>query len=165
MRIITSSGLDPANFIPDMSVIDDRIDPTDAQQVDIIHTDDVMGILQPLGTIDFFVNGGANQPGCPEGEGTSYARVMHREHMNTFICRSLINDGCCANHQDAVVITDARTTCLRNLFTLKSASFRTAAILTSLTRTETVSATTVSPWASSSPQSMHTHTHTIVIVT
>ena len=52
-----------------MSVIDDHIDPTDAQQVDIIHTDEVMGILQPLGTVDFFVTGGKNQPNCPEGEG------------------------------------------------------------------------------------------------
>jgi len=58
--------LNPANFIPDLSVIDDHIDPTDAQQVDIIHTDQFSGILQPLGTIDFFVNGGAHQTGCPD---------------------------------------------------------------------------------------------------
>ena len=59
-------GLDPANFIPDLSVIDDHIDPTDAQQVDIIHTDQFSGILQSLGTVDFFVNGGAHQAGCPD---------------------------------------------------------------------------------------------------
>jgi len=59
-------GLDPANFIPDLSVIDDHIDPTDAQQVDIIHTDQFSGILHSLGTVDFFVNGGAHQAGCPD---------------------------------------------------------------------------------------------------
>ena len=44
------TGLDPAAYILDLNDIDDRIDPTDGEYVDIIHTDDgVAGITIPMG--------------------------------------------------------------------------------------------------------------------
>ena len=59
------TGLDPANFVPDLSVINDRIDPTDGAFVDIIHTDDGnAGIPIKMGHADFFPNGGNHQTGC-----------------------------------------------------------------------------------------------------
>ena len=47
-----------------------KLDSTDARLVDVIHTDgsadfaDGFGLLKPIGHIDFFPNGGKQQPGC-----------------------------------------------------------------------------------------------------
>lgn len=61
-----STGLDPAG--PLFSATDPavRLDPTDAQFVDVIHTDaNRWGTFQALGHIDFYPNGGLDQLGCP----------------------------------------------------------------------------------------------------
>ncbi|XP_033640396.1 pancreatic lipase-related protein 2-like [Asterias rubens] len=62
------SGLDPAG--PNFSLNDPscRLDPTDAIFVDVIHTDAEAigaGIVQVVGHMDFYPNGGKEQPECP----------------------------------------------------------------------------------------------------
>lgn len=64
------SGLDPASplFETISGVVDSeyRLDPTDAQFVDVIHTSGTaFGFLAPLGHADFYPNNGKfPQPGC-----------------------------------------------------------------------------------------------------
>ncbi|CAH2056931.1 unnamed protein product, partial [Iphiclides podalirius] len=64
-RLGRISALDPAgpcfsNVEPDL-----RVKDTDADQVDAIHTDSgVYGLSDPVGHIDFYPNGGSQQPGC-----------------------------------------------------------------------------------------------------
>lgn len=64
------SGLDPAGPLWYSAFGNkemDQIRKTDAQLVDIIHTDgNLSGTIRQTGTIDFWPNGGiAPQPGCP----------------------------------------------------------------------------------------------------
>ncbi|XP_041365322.1 inactive pancreatic lipase-related protein 1-like [Gigantopelta aegis] len=67
------SGLDPAepNFIVWGS--DKRLDKSDATFVDVIHSDGEpflglkgYGLITPLGDVDFYPNGGVDQPGCTD---------------------------------------------------------------------------------------------------
>jgi hypothetical protein len=63
-------GLDPA--APGFSVNDTetRLDPTDGDFVDIVHTNSgslIQGgesMIEPIGHADFYPNGGQQQPGC-----------------------------------------------------------------------------------------------------
>ena len=67
------TGLDPAepHFSNTSTMV--RLDPTDATFVTVIHTDcnpfisGGFGITQSVAHIDFYPNGGRNQPGCNEG--------------------------------------------------------------------------------------------------
>ncbi|GAB0094042.1 pancreatic triacylglycerol lipase [Sergentomyia squamirostris] len=70
------TGMDPAE--PLFHQVDPivRLDRTDAKFVDIIHSDAKpftsggLGISQVIGHLDFFPNGGFNQPGCKEDMAT-----------------------------------------------------------------------------------------------
>ncbi|CAB3377371.1 Hypothetical predicted protein [Cloeon dipterum] len=64
------SGLDPAEPHFEKTDPEVRLDPTDAEFVDVIHTDAApfisggFGIKQPVGHVDFYPNGGEGMPGC-----------------------------------------------------------------------------------------------------
>ncbi|XP_059350971.1 inactive pancreatic lipase-related protein 1-like, partial [Daphnia carinata] len=69
-RLPRITGFDPAFPCFDKSEVDDILDKTDAQFVDIIHTnagtilDKRFGFPLALGHADFWPNGGSLQPGC-----------------------------------------------------------------------------------------------------
>lgn len=61
------SGLDPASPDFNHGNMSARLDPSDAQFVDVIHSDiglGGLGLARPCGHVDFYPNGGDNQPGC-----------------------------------------------------------------------------------------------------
>jgi hypothetical protein len=99
LSIITLSGLDPAE--PHFSKTDPivRLDPTDADFVDVIHTDagpflsGGLGIFEPVGHVDFYPNGGIDQPGCSGGvlsymakeSGSFYRGKILGEHIQQYV--------------------------------------------------------------------------------
>lgn len=86
------TGLDPAgpNFY--LKGPENRLDPTDAQFVDVIHTAvGSAGHYKNLGHVDFFPNGGIYQPGCGS---TIILKGIYRHdsiilqfHLNRFVHR------------------------------------------------------------------------------
>ena len=59
------TGLDPAGPKFTNAEKDFRLDESDANYVDVIHTNaGVLGTSQRVGDIDFYPNGGKHQPGC-----------------------------------------------------------------------------------------------------
>lgn len=62
------SGLDPAMPLFITADNDDKLDKTDADFVDVIHTNAlVQGKVERCGHVDFYMNGGIIQPGCWAG--------------------------------------------------------------------------------------------------
>lgn len=61
------TGLDPAGPGYGAMPPNLKLDPGDAQLVDVIHTYmRILSLAEPLGHVDFYPNGGRFQPGCPE---------------------------------------------------------------------------------------------------
>ncbi|XP_017852034.1 endothelial lipase [Drosophila busckii] len=59
------SGLDPSKAFFLTKDINARLDASDADFVDVIHSDVfISGLLQPIGHVDFYPNQGVNQPNC-----------------------------------------------------------------------------------------------------
>jgi len=69
-RISRITGLDPAGPFYFLNNTENRLDPSDADFVDIIHTDGghlyggQLAFFEPTGHVDFYPNGGKDQPGC-----------------------------------------------------------------------------------------------------
>ena len=58
-------GLDPALPLFTTPFNDSKLDKSDADFVDVLHTDALKeGKVETCGHIDFYVNGGIEQPGC-----------------------------------------------------------------------------------------------------
>ncbi|GAA6219106.1 phospholipase A1 member A isoform X1 [Lates japonicus] len=108
------TGLDPAGPMFKRADTFDRLDPSDAQFVDAIHTDsDYFGISIPVGHVDFFLNGGKDQTGCARSRFASiliyfpvYGYVIC-DHMRALhVYMSALNGSCplkgipCFNYED-----------------------------------------------------------------
>ncbi|KAG5874453.1 hypothetical protein JTB14_011322 [Gonioctena quinquepunctata] len=68
-RVARITGLDPARpgYRDRRSEI--KLDPGDAIVVDVVHTyAKVLGLIETVGHLDFYPNGGLTQPGCPEAD-------------------------------------------------------------------------------------------------
>ena len=82
------------------SAVEDRLDPSDADFVDVIHADDYMGMSEACGHKDFYLNGGSYQPGCAsEGFdllGLEQHLCSHKRARQIFI-ESLDKSGPCAS--------------------------------------------------------------------
>lgn len=82
------TALDPAGPLFTGKPPEERLDPTDAQFVDVLHTDiDALGFREPLGHIDFYANGGTDQPGCPPTifSGGSYFKCDHQRSVFLYL--------------------------------------------------------------------------------
>ena len=104
------TGLDPAARFFDFTDNKVKLDSSDAKFVDIIHTDTNflynqfgLGILEPVGHVDFYPNGGYRQPNCE-----SLASRIVCSHVNSykFFIESIKNQNClyvayqCASKED-----------------------------------------------------------------
>ncbi|KAM7397949.1 hypothetical protein PAMA_006019 [Pampus argenteus] len=89
------TALDPAGPLFTGNPPEKRLDATDAQFVDVLHTDiDALGFREPLGHIDFYANGGTDQPGCPKTilSGTAYFKCDHQRSV--FLYLESVAEGC-----------------------------------------------------------------------
>jgi hypothetical protein len=90
-KIKRITGLDPAKPLFITASNDRRLDQSDAEFVQVIHTDVFQrGMLVPMGHVDFYLNGGIEQPGCknqsavPTGEcNHNRAPEYYAESVNT----------------------------------------------------------------------------------
>ncbi|XP_026323366.1 pancreatic triacylglycerol lipase-like [Hyposmocoma kahamanoa] len=76
------TGLDPAQPCFRTSNLVERLDANDADFVDVIHTNGRLltkigfGLPDPIGTADFYPNGGMKQPGCVNSSNSIWAQVL-----------------------------------------------------------------------------------------
>lgn len=102
------TGLDPAGPMFKGADTYSRLDPSDAQFVDAIHTDsDYFGISIPVGHVDFFLNGGKDQIGCARSRFESMYSYVICDHMRALdVYISALNGLCplmgipCSNYED-----------------------------------------------------------------
>lgn len=105
------TGLDPAapNFEGEDPLV--RLDPTDALVVDVYHTDMEpmigLGMTNPAGSVDFYINHGQEQPGCEHSivnrvkalfqqiHAANWRRVVACSHARAYLFfKATINNKC-----------------------------------------------------------------------
>ncbi|XP_062528667.1 pancreatic lipase-related protein 3 isoform X3 [Bombyx mori] len=102
------TGLDPAQPCFNSPNSTDRLDPSDADFVDVIHTNGRLltklglGLPDPIGHADFYPNGGMKQPGCYNNSNSVWSSIFPSlqqaicSHGRAYLLftESLINNNC-----------------------------------------------------------------------
>lgn len=78
-------ALDPAKPMFQYKGPGQRVDRTDARNVQVIHTSNILGINYVMGTSDFYANGGKSQPGCTNDMFGSCAHFRSYEYYRESI--------------------------------------------------------------------------------
>ncbi|CAG9861221.1 unnamed protein product [Phyllotreta striolata] len=96
-------GLDPALPLFPWDEVDGRLDPTDAQFVQVIHTcSGILGYNRDLGHVDYWPNGGSDQPGC--GGLLDIGGACSHSRSYKYFAESVMSDGFlshkCDNYED-----------------------------------------------------------------
>ncbi|XP_039770246.1 phospholipase A1 member A isoform X3 [Ornithorhynchus anatinus] len=101
------TGLDPAGPEFTRASLEERLDPGDARFVDAIHTDaDYLGIRIPVGHVDYFVNGGQDQPGCGFSLTAGYGYMICDHMRAVYLYLSALEAPCsltafpCTSYED-----------------------------------------------------------------
>nr|P49369.1 RecName: Full=Phospholipase A1; Short=PLA1; AltName: Full=Allergen Ves v I; AltName: Allergen=Ves v 1; Flags: Precursor [Vespula vulgaris]AAB48072.1 allergen and phospholipase A1 [Vespula vulgaris] len=83
-------GLDPARPSFDSNHCSERLCETDAEYVQIIHTSNYLGTEKTLGTVDFYMNNGKNQPGC----GRFFSEVCSHSRAVIYMAECIKHECC-----------------------------------------------------------------------
>ncbi|CAF3256548.1 unnamed protein product [Rotaria socialis] len=103
------TGLDPAGPYFEKTGPKVRLDSTDALFVDVIHTDGShnlllgLGSLERMGHVDFFPNGGLNQPSCPKTSGKIINLILQLGQMDV---QGFIETSLCSHFSAVSFFTD-----------------------------------------------------------
>lgn len=95
-------GIDPARPNFKNKRESERISKKSAKYVEIIHISGYVGSLETLGHVDFFVNGGKQQPGCWQG----WVKMVCEHHRGVWYYAEAISDPSafkgirCSNYND-----------------------------------------------------------------
>ncbi|XP_068086540.1 lipase member H [Anabrus simplex] len=84
------TGLDPASPLFELASNEHKLDSSDAEFVDVIHTNAlVQGKAERLGHVDFYMNGGTHQPGC-----TFVAKPLTCDHLRSvaYFAESIVSE-------------------------------------------------------------------------
>jgi hypothetical protein len=98
------TGLDPAGPYFEFTEPAVRLDPTDALFVEAIHTDGAatlqigLGLMQKVGHVDYYPNGGKNQPNCPDVPGKILGAIFN----GLFLNMAGIEDTTACSHSAAI---------------------------------------------------------------
>ncbi|XP_046737197.1 lipase member H [Diprion similis] len=130
------TGLDPAMPLYITVSRDEKLDPRDADFVDVFHTNAfIQGKVEASGHIDFYMNGGITQPGCwekrnPFGCNHHRAAIYFAESINSEVgfwgwpCPGLLSYllGLCPPRFPAVLAGDRCNTQYRGFHLVKTRS-------------------------------------------
>ncbi|XP_068628844.1 pancreatic triacylglycerol lipase-like [Battus philenor] len=109
-RVARITGLDPAQPCFRTNNLVERLDASDADFVDVMHTNGRLlerigfGFPEPAGHADFYPNGGMKQPGCNNASDSIWSKILPVSRLQQAICshgrayllfiESLVNNNC-----------------------------------------------------------------------